>query len=210
MARPRAYHQDRPTSSAERMRAYRKREKLLRDETPDMSTVTKLRTTVTKRVTKPVTKPVTKSASLRDEAAGPCDLRLIRLVEPILAANGVRVLTKTIELCALLPEPYASMTEGAVRQKYRRSLESRPPEYDQWLFLARQWAGRQWDRDVVDDLITIAIANNHLARLRNLFDSLKQQWGGENKFSQLRRYRDRLNSIRWTGRGSGRSAGTAL
>jgi hypothetical protein len=90
------------------MRAYRKRKKLLRDETPEMSTVTKLRTTVTK--------PVRKSAS---------DLRLIRLVEAILAANRLRVPTKTIELCALLPEPYASMTEGAVRQKYRRSLESR-------------------------------------------------------------------------------------
>jgi hypothetical protein len=86
------------------MRAYRKREKLLRDETPDTSTVTKLRTTVTK--------PVTKPASRRDETAGPCDLRLIRLVEPILAANGLRVLTKTIELCALLPEPYRARLGG--------------------------------------------------------------------------------------------------
>ena len=75
-----------------------------------------------------------------------------------------------------------------------------PRIVDRWVFMVREWAGRQWDEtpeaayDLVYDVIAVA-GPNRSKHLGELFDHLARQWaGGHQKLNSLREYRDRMKA----------------
>src|SRR5258708_24831258 len=75
-----------------------------------------------------------------------------------------------------------------------------PRIVDRWVFMVREWAGRQWDEtpeaayDLVCDVIAVA-GPNRSKHLGELFDHLARQWaGGQQKLNSLREYRDRMKT----------------
>jgi hypothetical protein len=75
-----------------------------------------------------------------------------------------------------------------------------PRTVDRWVFMVREWAGRQWDDtpeaayDLVYDVIAVAGPNRSM-HLGELFDHLARQWaGGHQKLNSLRKYRDRMKA----------------
>src|SRR5215467_955946 len=69
-----------------------------------------------------------------------------------------------------------------------------------WVFMVREWAGRQWDEtpeaayDLVNDVIAVA-GTNRSKRLGELFDHLARQWArGYQKLKSLQTYRDRMKA----------------
>jgi len=75
-----------------------------------------------------------------------------------------------------------------------------PRIVDRWVFMVREWAGRQWDEmpeaayDLVYDVIAVA-GPNRSKHLGELFDHLARQWaGGHQKLNSLRKYRDRMKA----------------
>ena len=75
-----------------------------------------------------------------------------------------------------------------------------PRIVDRWVFMVREWAGRQWDEtpeaayDLVYDVIAVA-GPNRRKHLGELFDHLARQWGGgHQKLNSLRKYRDRMKA----------------
>jgi hypothetical protein len=184
VARPLTYHQDRAASPAERMRALRAR-KRAGDETPK-----RYETGVTKppAVMKPptVTKPVTKRRALNGTNAS--GQEVVRKV-----LDRLKAPTDRKRVIKVIREIYPTGPEAALKA-YDRAL---PRGHVRWISLARQWAGRKIDAApeeawrLVYDLITLA-GPNRIERLGALLDSLERQWGGKNKFDQLREYRDRL------------------
>jgi hypothetical protein len=87
------------------------------------------------------------------------------------------------------------MGKDAALKAYDRAV---PPELDRLIFLTRQWGRRRLDAAPEDaytlvlDLIRLAGANRN--RLMQWFDSVEQQWGGKDKFSQVLKLRDRLKA----------------
>jgi hypothetical protein len=87
------------------------------------------------------------------------------------------------------------MGKDAALKAYNRAL---PPKLNRLISQTLQWGGRRLDATpeqasmIVLELIRLAGANHD--RLAKWFDSVERQWGGEDKFSQVLKLRDRLKA----------------
>jgi hypothetical protein len=82
-----------------------------------------------------------------------------------------------------------------------RASKLRPSDYDRWLSLARQWAGRRWDgkpevaREFLDEWILVIAGETRAAAIGQLFDRVERQYGDRGKkFKQLLKYRDGMKA----------------
>jgi hypothetical protein len=114
------------------------------------------------------------------------------------AVNGSGKLPDRTAVIKIIGDLYPNAKEAALKA-YDRAL----PRHilDRCVPLTRQWGRRRLDAApeeayyLICDLITLA-APDCLDRLSKFFDSLEQQWGGENKFDQLLKLREKLKADR--------------
>ena len=108
-------------------------------------------------------------------------LRLVRLVDDILEAQGQRTLTKRTDT-KTLPRPYRDMQSDTLGQSYRRAHKALPADYHRRLSLVQRWGSRhrEWEttpkaaREFFDDLIVTA-GEHRIAALFGYIDHLERQ-----------------------------------
>ena len=108
-------------------------------------------------------------------------LRLVRLVDDILEAQGQRTLTKRTDT-KTLPRPYRDMQSDTLGQSYRRAHKALPADYHRRLSLVQRWGSRhrEWEttpkaaREFFDDLIVTA-GEHRITALFGYIDHLERQ-----------------------------------
>jgi hypothetical protein len=145
-----------------------------------------------------VTPSVTPSAVTRKSRIRPAYVAEHVVPRVRAAVNGSGKLPDRTTVIKIIGDLYPNAKEAALKA-YDRAL----PRHilDRCVPLTRQWGDRRLDAApeeayyLICDLITLA-APDCLDRLSKFFDSLEQQWGGENKFDQLLKLREKLKADR--------------
>jgi hypothetical protein len=128
-------------------------------------------------------------------------LRLVRLVDDILEAQGQKTLTKRTDT-KTLPKPYQDMQLETLRQSYRRALKALPADYHRRLSLVQLWGSRhrEWEatpkaaREFFDDLILTA-GEHRIAAVFDYIDHLdRQRWCW--KTAKVFRLRSLLDTVK--------------
>jgi hypothetical protein len=162
MVQPKTYHQDRPATPAERMRALRVRNAAKRNA-------------------------LEPSVTAKRNATG---IGIARRAFAHVAKLGLPLDDRKAQI-KVISEIYGEAGKEAALEAYDRAMPDRP-HLNRWFSLAQQWGGQQFDTyDLVLDLIDLA-GPSRFDRLGSWFDSIEQQWGGEDKYTQLVKLHDEL------------------
>jgi hypothetical protein len=122
-------------------------------------------------------------------------------------SNAPKTLSDILEAIRhSLPKAVSDLDYEIFKVGFYRAQKLRPSDYDRWISLARQWAGRQWDgkpeaaREFLDEWIFLIAGESRAAVIGQLFDRVERQYGDRGKkFRQLLRYRNEMkaNPVYW-------------